>query len=122
MNDRDQPDETPEAFDDLLGADPGAALIQATNEVDPKQILHFVTTIKNAEMQVGEHAPIRQYRGRADDCGAWSGWNPTDRFGGFGSGEDVTGQRDSSSGPARATRARALLWLSLPRETKNQND
>jgi len=55
MNDRDQPDETPEAFDDLLNADPGAALIQVTNEVDPKQILHFVTTIKNAEQQVGEH-------------------------------------------------------------------
>lgn len=29
--------------------------IQATGEVDPDQLLHFVTTIKNAEQQVGEH-------------------------------------------------------------------
>ena len=28
---------------------------QATNNVDPKQMVQFVTTIKNAEQQVGEH-------------------------------------------------------------------
>ena len=55
MNDRDQPDETQEEFDDLIGPDPGVASMRAINEVDPKQILHFVTTIKNAEQQVGEH-------------------------------------------------------------------
>lgn len=55
MNDRDQPDETKEAFDELIGADSGVAAIEATNEVDPNQILHFVTTIKNAEQQIGEH-------------------------------------------------------------------
>ncbi len=29
--------------------------LQATNDVDPKQLQHFVTRIKNAEQQVGEH-------------------------------------------------------------------
>ncbi len=36
-------------------ADSSDQAIQATNDVDPKQIVHFVTKIKNAEQQVGEH-------------------------------------------------------------------
>ena len=43
MNERDQPDETREESDDVLGADHGVARvarIEATNDVDPTQIAH----------------------------------------------------------------------------------
>ncbi len=47
-------DQEPSELDrDLPPIDP--AEIRATNDVDPNQLKHFVTTIKNAEQQVGEH-------------------------------------------------------------------
>lgn len=54
MNDSHQPDGTHEESDELSGVN-RMAPIEATSQVDPNQILHFVTTIKNAEQQIGEH-------------------------------------------------------------------
>ena len=34
---------------------PGNSIVQMPEEVDQQQIVQFVTTIKNAEQQVGEH-------------------------------------------------------------------
>jgi hypothetical protein len=50
MNDNQEPNEL-----DLDSPFSDSAGIQATNDVDQKQLLHFVSTIKNAEQQVGEH-------------------------------------------------------------------
>ena len=52
-DDDDVPDQVDEAeLDETLRA---PAANQITNEVDKDQIAQFVTTIKNAEQQVGEH-------------------------------------------------------------------
>lgn len=50
MNSDQEPDSTDR---DSQPADPAG--IQATNDVDSSQLKHFVSTIKNAEQQVGEH-------------------------------------------------------------------
>ncbi len=51
------PSVDPEAHDPGVDRSPGrpAAGVQVSSEVDPAQIANFVTTIKNAEQQVGEN-------------------------------------------------------------------
>ncbi len=51
----DNADDDPEFGDSELKSDLESISIRATNDVDPNQLTHFVTTIKNAEQQVGEH-------------------------------------------------------------------
>lgn len=49
-----EPD-SPQQSDRPASGKPPAAPIQAVPNADPQRIVHFVTTIKNAEQQVGEH-------------------------------------------------------------------
>jgi hypothetical protein len=62
QNSDDEPLEEDEFLEEEYGDEIGEGTIvrplrsgQVTNDVDSKQIAQFVTTIKNAEQQVGEH-------------------------------------------------------------------